>query len=155
MIVVVTGDLVKLTFSARWDVIVHGCNCFCTMGAGIAKQIKETFPIAYKADCSTTTGDRKKLGSYTSASIKYPNPPNPPHDLTIVNAYTQYKYGTGMHVDYEAIGCVFHSLAEDFKGKRIVYPKIGADCDAGGDWDIISKIINKELHGFDHTLVIY
>jgi len=123
MIVVVTGDLVKLTFSARWDVIVHGCNCFCTMGAGIAKQIKETFPIAYKADCSTTTGDRKKLGSYTSASIKYPNPPNPPHDLTIVNAYTQYKYGTGMHVDYEAIGCVFHSLAEDFKGQAYCLSK--------------------------------
>jgi hypothetical protein len=26
---------------------------------------------------------------------------------------------------------------------------------AGGDWEIISAIINEELYGEDHTLVIY
>jgi O-acetyl-ADP-ribose deacetylase (regulator of RNase III) len=40
-----------------------------------------------------------------------------------------------------------------FSGKRIGYPKIGAGL-AGGDWNIISSIIDKELIGEDHTLVL-
>jgi len=39
-----------------------------------------------------------------------------------------------------------------FSGKRIAYPLLGAGL-AGGDWDIISKIISKVLENEDHTLV--
>src|SRR5262245_29107160 len=45
---VVRGDLVKLALDGRFEVIIHGCNCQCEMGAGIAKVIKQTFPEAYK-----------------------------------------------------------------------------------------------------------
>ena len=38
------------------------------------------------------------------------------------------------------------------KNLRIGYPKIGAGL-AGGDWTIISKIIDEELKDIDHTLV--
>ena len=43
-------------------------------------------------------------------------------------------------------------ICNDFKGKKIGYPKIGAGL-AGGDWDLISHIIHEELAGEDHTLV--
>ena len=46
-----TGDLIDLAADGEFDVIVHGCNCECIMGGGIAKQIKMSFPPAYKADC--------------------------------------------------------------------------------------------------------
>ena len=46
---VVDGDLIKLALNGTFDVIVHGANCQCTMGAGIAKAIKATFPEAYEA----------------------------------------------------------------------------------------------------------
>jgi O-acetyl-ADP-ribose deacetylase (regulator of RNase III) len=39
-----------------------------------------------------------------------------------------------------------------FSGKRIGYPKIGAGL-AKGDWNKISKIIDEELAGEEHTLV--
>jgi hypothetical protein len=39
----VYGDLVKLAIAGNFDVIVHGCNCYHTMGAGIAKQIKKNY----------------------------------------------------------------------------------------------------------------
>lgn len=58
-----------------------------------------------------------------------------------------YKLG------YEAIEKVFGSIADNFYGKRIAYPKIGAGL-AGGDWEIISSIIDEELEGMDHTVVI-
>jgi hypothetical protein len=35
-----TGDLLKLAIEGRFDVIVHGANCQCVMGAGIAKAIR-------------------------------------------------------------------------------------------------------------------
>ena len=39
----IEGDLIKLAKEGAFDVITHGCNCFCTMGAGIAPQMAETF----------------------------------------------------------------------------------------------------------------
>ena len=59
---VVTGDLLRLALDGRFDVIVHGCNCQCAMGKGIALSIKQQFPEAYDADLHTQKGDRAKLG---------------------------------------------------------------------------------------------
>jgi O-acetyl-ADP-ribose deacetylase (regulator of RNase III) len=39
----IDGNLIKLAKMGKFDVIGHGCNCFCTMGAGIAPQMAEAF----------------------------------------------------------------------------------------------------------------
>jgi O-acetyl-ADP-ribose deacetylase (regulator of RNase III) len=57
----IEGDLITLAQSGTFDVIIHGCNCYCTMGAGIAKSIKKIFPAAYRADANSEKGDRDKL----------------------------------------------------------------------------------------------
>ena len=49
----VRGDLLKLALDGHFDVIVHGCNCQCVMGAGIALSIKNAFPEAFAADLAT------------------------------------------------------------------------------------------------------
>ncbi len=41
---VIKGDLIQLALAKRFDVIIHGCNCHCEMGAGIARVIKKSFP---------------------------------------------------------------------------------------------------------------
>jgi len=38
---IVNGDLIKMALAGEFDVIVHGSNCFCNFGAGIAKQIRD------------------------------------------------------------------------------------------------------------------
>eukprot|EP00957_Ditylum_brightwellii_P183547 13981234-Ditylum_brightwellii.AAC.1 len=142
-----------------FDVIVHGCNCFNTMGAGIALKIKRRFPAAYRADLATKKGCRQKLGTFSQATITLPMPvvqseaSTSRRKLTIINAYTQYNYrGRGRKTDYDAIMHVFRKIKRDFSGKRIGYPLIGAGL-GGGDWDTISNIIDSELDGEDHTLV--
>ncbi len=144
----VKGDLIKLALDGKFDIIVHGCNCFCAMGAGIALQIRQTFPKAYEADRETKSGDKNKLGKYSWALINNGDGP-----LIVVNGYTQFHY-TGKRVlaDYKAIEELFAHLKTDFPGKRFGYPKIGAGL-AGGDWDIIRKIIDNALVGEEHTLV--
>lgn len=65
---VIEGDLIKLAKDGHFDVIVHGCNCFNAMGAGIALQIKRNFKKAYLVDQETTKGLKSKLGKYKGIS---------------------------------------------------------------------------------------
>jgi O-acetyl-ADP-ribose deacetylase (regulator of RNase III) len=142
----INGDLISLAKNGQFDVIVHGCNCFNTMGAGIAKLIKSEFPEAYKADLKTEKGSKDKLGTISIAKSG---------DLTIINAYTQHNWrGRGVKADYEAIRRAFREIKLQFSGCKIGYPAIGAGL-AGGDWEVISQIISEELNGEDHTLVVY
>jgi O-acetyl-ADP-ribose deacetylase (regulator of RNase III) len=146
----VEGDLITLALEGYFDVIVHGCNCFCTMGAGIARAIQEEFPEAYAADLITIKGDRNKLGDFSFATVKRNE-----HEITIVNGYTQFHFhGDSVLVNYDAVHSLFKKVRQQFAGKRIGYPKIGAGL-AGGDWQRIADIIDQELAGEDHSLVIY
>ncbi|KAL7575121.1 hypothetical protein ACA910_000488 [Epithemia clementina (nom. ined.)] len=168
---VVTGDLLRLAKEGKFDVIVHGCNCFCSFGAGIAKSIKEEFPQAFEADCTTVPGERAKLGSMTAVKVPIVVVPRgqetttsrktkevcEKRELVIVNAYTQFhwrrKKGECL-LDYDALRSVFGAIKKQYAGLRIAYPKIGAGL-AGGDWKLIAEIIDRELEGEDHTYVEY
>eukprot|EP00526_Cylindrotheca_closterium_P024058 CAMPEP_0113624806 /NCGR_PEP_ID=MMETSP0017_2-20120614/12800_1 /TAXON_ID=2856 /ORGANISM="Cylindrotheca closterium" /LENGTH=188 /DNA_ID=CAMNT_0000534873 /DNA_START=157 /DNA_END=723 /DNA_ORIENTATION=+ /assembly_acc=CAM_ASM_000147 len=147
------GDLLAFALEGTFDVIVHGCNCQGHMGAGIAKSIKTQFPEAFVADRETTTSrNRDKLGNYSTARIQRGDDNNSVNFM-VVNAYTQFHWkGRGVKADYGAIQSVFQKLKQEFSGLRIGYPMIGAGL-AGGDWSIISAIIDEELEGEDHTLV--
>jgi O-acetyl-ADP-ribose deacetylase (regulator of RNase III) len=144
----VQGDLIELAKAGAFDVIIQGCNCQCRMARGIALTIKQQFPEAYTADCQTASGDRSKLGNFTTVQIDRDG-----YNFTIVNGYTQFHWqGDGVLADYEAIRSVFRQVQQQFGGKRIGYPKIGAGL-ARGDWSIIAAIIEAELAGENHTYV--
>ena len=57
MIKFVTGDLLDKAENGDYDIIVHGCNCFCVMGSGIAAQIRERYPEAAEIDKQTLRGN--------------------------------------------------------------------------------------------------
>ena len=118
------------------------------MGRGIALSIRKQYPEAYRADCETEKGDRSKLGTISYAEVTRDNTV-----FVIVNAYTQFHWrGKGVLVDYDAVRKAMKEVKQQFHGKRLAYCKIGAGL-AGGDWEIISAIINGELDGEDHTYV--
>ena len=147
MIKYIDGDLVKE--AELFDVIAHCCNCFCTMGAGIAPQIKAKFPEAYLVDCTTERGDESKLGTITFTEDTTP---------IVVNLYGQYDY-TGrrhgeMDLDYDALRSALRAMKEEFSGLLFGLPKIGAGL-AGGDWDTIEAIIEEELEGERVIVVNY
>lgn len=151
----IKGNLIDLAEAGTFDVIVHGCNCFHTMGAGIAKEISSRYPQALEVDKKyTAKGDRSKLGGFTHVQITGPYG----NKFTIINMYTQYYYGKPKKgapplADYTAIKQGFQMLKRDYYGKRIGYPRIGAGL-AGGDWATIQNIINTELNDMFHELVI-
>ncbi|EFO63244.1 Phosphatase similar to the C-terminal domain of histone macroH2A1 [Giardia lamblia P15] len=153
------GDLLDYAAEGYFDVIVHGCNCFCTMSGGIAASISSRFPTALEVDGETARGDKNKLGSYTSVTITIDSTTKTTRTtFIIVNAYTQYMYRPTREVlvpcDYDAIDKVMIRINQDFAGKSIGLPQLGAGL-AGGDWKTIEKIIKKRLHSCDVTIVLF
>ena len=167
----VDGDLITLAKAGEFDVITHGCNCFCTMGAGIAVPMKENFWCdEFPMEAPEYKGDINKLGNIDFKCITDKGDHlriSNPNDLcvndvlvTVVNSYTQYHYGKNHldgaknPVDYEAITMCMRKINHTFKGEKIGLPMIGAGL-AGGNWFVIEKIIKEELKDMDITIVRY
>lgn len=151
-----TGDLITLAKLGEFDVIVHGSNCFHTMGSGIAKRISAAFPEAYEADLLTKKGDITKIGTI-STGVHRRNAPiwDLRQEVHIVNAYIQFRFGTDIQqVEYDAIESALLLVKEQFSGKEIGMNKLGSGL-AGGDWKVIYPIIERVLGDEDVTIVKY
>ena len=147
---IIKGDLLTLGKNNEFDIILHGCNCYNTMGAGIAAQIAQQFPDARLADDETVRGDVGKLGSYTIGMSGR---------LVILNCYTQYGISsTGADVfEYTAFERVLDKIQYRFGKWRIGLPLIGMGL-AGGDEGRIVPMIERfaervERQGGSVTLV--
>lgn len=141
----ITGNIIEEFKTGNYDVLVHGCNCFCTMGSGVAKTIREEWPEVYEADLATRKGDILKLGGFTVALLEQ-RAKGGVH-LRVINAYTQYAYGRGgeRYVDYGAILAFCRSLTGFLlTHETILIPKIGAGL-GGGDWNVIEGIFDAYL----------
>jgi O-acetyl-ADP-ribose deacetylase (regulator of RNase III) len=143
----IKGDLIKLAEEGMFDVIIHGCNCFHTMGGGLAKQLADKYPQVEEADKQTEYGDPEKLGYFSVAYVEVNN-----HTFSVINLYTQYKWSSGSDVfEYDDFQCYLKKMAHFMTGFpktlftpkfKIGFPQIGAGL-AGGDWSRISKMIEK------------
>lgn len=165
----VDGDLIKLAKEGMFDVIAHGCNCHSTMGAGIAPQMAKAFGCdrfgmeLYGSDVNKLGNidyQTVVLGENAIWSLEDAKNNRDEPELTVVNAYTQFNYGRN-HTDgdlrplsYEALTLCMKKINVIFAKKHIGLPKIGAGL-AGGDWDKIKSIIQKELIDCKVTVVNY
>lgn len=156
MITHIKGDLLALADSGMFEVICHGYNCQNKMGAGIARQIAQRWPLALEVDRRArdrnSQDPSRMLGSYSLAKVS-----NKDHrDLVICNLYTQYRYGRGCQIDYAAIRSCFKQLSNIFPfDYRLGMPKIGAGL-GGGDWDKILEILTEVTpESTDITVVEY
>lgn len=139
------GDLLQCTES--W--ILHGCNAQGVMGSGVALAIRKKYPSAYAAYIASIQHDGMQLGRVTYAEQE--------DGKTIFNGITQEYYGKDgrRYVDYQAITDVIwlinkyavslNKIKESYI--PVAMPKIGAGL-GGGDWDIISEIIEEQSFNF-------
>ena len=128
----IDGDIVKIFLEGHN--VAHGCNCFHTMGAGLAGQIFTRFYEAYQADMKSEFGDWSKMGDYTKATYAFGD---------LINGYTQFRPGRFPKADLaKNIETLFTKLNKDYAGKIIGIPYIGCGI-AGGDWKEVSEIINR------------
>lgn len=166
----VEGDLIKLALGGEFDVITHGCNCMCNMGAGIAPQMAKAFGCdKFAMEHANFKGEMNKLGWVEYEGFFLDNGKawknkaplmGRSYDLFVVNSYTQYNYGknhsdgSSKPLDYEALTLGMRKINHIFKGKHIGLPRIGCGL-AGGDWFRVKQIIQKELKDCKVTVVVY
>lgn len=137
MIYELKGDLL----ASDCNIIIHCCNCFNTMGAGIAKAISTKWPEAKAADNETIRGDKDKLGTFTFAEAA--------DGTKIFNLYGQYNYGSRYgkrNLDYDALKLGLEKIKEFLESNyHPAFYKVGTyklGCyRAGGDWKIVKAII--------------
>jgi O-acetyl-ADP-ribose deacetylase (regulator of RNase III) len=134
----IRGDL----FSTSIRTIVHGCNAQGVMGAGIGAVIREQYPEAYKLykDIYNSATD-KHLSSLPLGAVYY----SESRDKVILHAITQQFFGRDKqrYVSYDAVSDAMKRI-NSMSITEIAMPKIGAGL-AGGDWTVISAIIESEL----------
>ena len=129
------GNLLDLAEAGEFDIVVQGCNCFNTMGGGIAREIRERYPIVASVDMETVKGDYRKLGTWTECDAGEKN------RFTVINAYTQYNMSIGEDVfEYTAFAVILEKLIYMYSDRRIGFPYIGMGL-AGGNKDSIIEMI--------------
>lgn len=152
------GNLIKAAQDGEVNVIAHCCNVFCTMGSGIAPQIKKAFPAAFDADCKTAKGDYSKMGTFSSAYV-FGEP-----TLAVYNLYGQGGFwgrNKGLRdLDYNALYDSLDAMTKDLLSTEndflfVGLPLLGCGL-AQGNWKIVSTMIEETLvkAGFDVTIYV-
>ena len=139
----IKGNVVALAKEKKVGAVAHGCNCFHTMGSGIAPQLNEaTNGKLLESDKKMPYGDINNLGNYTYCEHE---------GVLYFNLYTQYVHGghlrgaklTYVHWDSFYMSMYNFILQCDIMNKNILaIPYIGCGL-AGGDLNDFNRLLNK------------
>lgn len=137
----IKGDLIEFFKQGEFKAIAHGCNCFSTMGLGVAKQIRDNFPEAFEVDKRDSRPPIKRLGSFSKTDVKFGK---------IYNLYTQLE--PGRNFEYCALKQSLKwletdSLENEYTIPTIGIPLIGAGI-GGGNWNVIKEIFEQSPLNF-------
>ena len=153
MIEVINGDI----FETDANIILHQVNCQGVMGSGVAKQVREKYPIVfeyYKAWCDDITlnpiieGKHGLLGSIQTVYYVENN-------RCIVNLFAQDQFGYDgrCYTDYDALKRCLQQVNNEFKDEFVAIPYLMGCHRGGGDWNLVSKMIEETL--VDCTPIFY
>lgn len=152
MIYILEGDLLN----SDCTVIGHQANCFSTMGAGFALQLKNHYPEAYEADRKFKLPPKERMGRFSFALSN-------DKKRLIFNLYGQFRYGKGRKfTEYDALE---ESMNKMFKAVSLAEKKgffvklgfphgIGAGY-AGGEWKEIYKRIESVSEAYGRDVYLY
>lgn len=155
MIHYVKGNLLD----SACDYICHQVNCQGVMGSGIAKQIRERWPEVYDfykhrydyVDATNCGITNQLLGTIDDVTLRDGS------GRHVINMYAQFDYGYKgkRYTSYGAFDSALRYIAKRVPaGSEIAFPKnIGCGL-GGGNWKVISAMIEAEL-GDDYDVYIY
>lgn len=141
-------------FKSGANMICHQVNCQGVMGSGIARQVREKYPVVYeeyKRRCDIyASEDLLGMAQFVGTARKYNTP-----FLGIFNLYAQEKFGYDgkQYTDYTALYKCFEQLKgsiPNLKGEKyvIAIPYMMSCCRGGANWEIVYGII-KDVLGND------
>lgn len=137
-------------FESGADIICHQVNCQGVMGSGIAKQVRQRYPWVYgeyREFCSRYSPD-ELLGLSLITYID--------ENKMVANIFGQkfYGYDGKCYTDYEAIRTALFDIVEFYPSRIVAIPYLMGCARGGGDWNIVSNIINEVFSDYDGEVLI-
>jgi len=138
-------EIVKNILKVKKGLICHQVNCKGIMGGGLALSIKKKWSHVYNLYMQSHKDGKLKLGFTQIISVNR-NGVNVHDWLYVANMCGQNMYGRGYrYTDYDALRTCFKGVADlDYIYPIYVPYKMGCGL-AGGDWNIVKKIIEEEI----------
>lgn len=117
------------------NIICQQVNCKGVMGAGLAKEIRDKYPVVY-----TKYKERCALGNCLGSLILV----NVEKDVCICCLFGQDGYGRDrQYTDYTALRSSLSAVANNTVGIRIAVP-YGLGCGlAGGNWSVVRSMLEE------------
>lgn len=151
------GNLVKEVTSG---LILHQVNCQGVMGSGIAKELRETYPVVwekYKHACDEAHIEDGRQGETLLGTVQLVRVTD---TLIVANVFGQQFYGRDprrRYTSYDALDKALETLAWMLPARGLTgaeadihHPLIGCGL-GGGRWEVVKSLI--ELHlGKETTL---
>jgi len=142
----VKGDLLN---DGDIGLIIHQVKTTTKFDGGLAAQIRVKYPAAWKADVTAGEQGKNKLGSYSFAKVG----PN----KWVFNIYTEYTvHQNKNYTDYNALRAGLTAAKKyimvHLKSPTIAVGHIGVR--AGGDWNVIRKILDDVFTDYDGKIKI-
>ncbi len=136
------------------ELILHQVNCQGKMNSGVAKAIREKWPIVYEEYHKLFYKDFfvVKLGICQPVSVN--------DTQKVINMFSQDNYGYDgkMYTSYDAINTCLGKV-KDYCVKngytRIALPYKMCCCRGGANWDVIMAMIKANFEGSDITIEIW
>ena len=144
MIKIIDGDL----FDSKANIIGHCCNNHGAFKSGVAKEVRERYPHVYSSYYNDYQNGLLQLGYVNFTTAK--------QDQVIANMIAQdgYGYDGKQYINYdsfqkclnEIMNFAYHTY--DIK-PVIAFPYHVGCCRAGGDWNVVYKMIEDTFEDFD------
>ena len=144
------GDI--LTSTA--PIITHQVNCKGVMNSGVAKAIKEKWPVVFDEYLrfyqNLTTDVLLGITQFVKIGT----------DRYVANLFAQEKYGYDgiRYTSYDAIDKCLKSVARNAENgeiNRVAMPYKMSSDRGGADWDVILALVNSAFKDTDITVEIW
>jgi O-acetyl-ADP-ribose deacetylase (regulator of RNase III) len=141
----VKGNIIDMVERGEITATAHGCNCFHTMGSGIAKTFNEyTEGQLLEADKRTVYGDINKLGDISYIDF---------NNVKFFNIYSQFVYASQVennsenmvYVHWESVYKALYKIIFNLPHNSdniLALPYIGCGL-AGGKEEDLENLIDK------------
>lgn len=134
------------------EIIIHQVNCQGVMGSGVAKAIKEKWPVVFFKYKKFVDDNNDVLGTVLPVMVT--------EQQRVLNLFSQFNYGYDgqRYTSYDAVDTCLKKVAKycsDNGVKTLAMPYNMACGRGGANWNIIMEMVKQHFSDLDITIEIW
>lgn len=151
MIKIIKGDLLDV----KYGIIGHSCNCQGAFNSGVAKQVREKYPIAFR-EYMELVNEYNKDEDFRKDLLGRVNGVSIGDGLYVANMFGQFNYGYDgkKYTSEEALFSCFKTVRKvaENAGLPVYLPYLVGCYRGGADWELVEDYLLTAFDGYEVTL---